>query len=92
MPFDFPTTPGGTLSELWTACLRLLPQLEQKVIRDVAIATTETPVAHGMKSAPKTANVAPHSDARWWVTRAPDSRFVYLAASAAIIADVEIVA
>ena len=89
--FDFPRTPGDTLGSLWNGMFKLLPQLTRVVLHDRAIKTVETPIAHGLKSSPKGCNVLPYADARVWRTRAPDNRFVYLAASAAITADVEII-
>jgi hypothetical protein len=52
---DFPQTPKGTLAELWSAVIALLPQLGRRLVvrRDYAIATTETPVAHGLPFAPQ---------------------------------------
>jgi hypothetical protein len=91
MPFDFPITPQGTLGELWRAVLRLLPQMERVVIRNFTVGTVETPIAHGQKSAPKTAHPLPQADARVWQTKAPDTKCVYFAASASVVCDVEIV-
>ena len=89
--FDFPRTPQGTLAELWRAVLLLLPQLQPVVRKGVTIGTVSTPVAHGQKSAPKTAHLVPHSDVRWWQTNDPDAKCVYFAASASVVCDVEIV-
>lgn len=88
--FDFPTTPDGTLKELWRAVLRVLPQIgrRQKVLRSVSIGTTETPIAHGLNYVPDSASLILQADARWWRTRIPDAKCVYFAASVAVVADV----
>lgn len=94
MAFDFPQTPNGTLGELWRAVLRLLPQLAGALVinRGVTIGTSETPVAHGLRSAPTSAMVVPQADCRWWQTKAPDSKYVYFAASTSVAADVVVFA
>lgn len=86
----FPETPDGTLGELWRAVLRLVPQIGGRVVVNpsVSIGTAETPVAHGLRAAPTSAMLVPQADCRWWQTKAPDSRFVYFAASTAVTADV----
>ena len=88
--FDFPTTPNGTLGELWRAVLRLLPQVGGKVVvnRGVSIGTDETPVAHGLRSTPVGAVLVPKSDCRWWQTKDPDAKYVYFAASSTVSSDV----
>lgn len=90
--FDFPRTPGGTIADLWSAILRLLPQLGGKVTiaRDVSVGTTETPVAHGLPFAPLEAIPLPRSDVRAWQTRDPDSKYVYVAASASATMNVAV--
>ena len=91
--FDFPETPAATIAELWRAIVRLLPQLGGKgaVIRGAAIATTETPVAHGMKFAPQMGIAFPTSSATVWETRRPDTKCGYFAASVACTANVRFV-
>ena len=88
---DFPRTPDGTLGELWSACLRLLPQLSRRVRRSVAVATTSTPVAHGLGFAPQSCNVIPQGDARVWEASPPDAKCVHLAASVAVLVNVEFI-
>lgn len=87
---DFPTTPSGTVAELWRAILRVLPSIgrRQKVLRTVAIGTAETPVAHGLGYVPDSASLILYSDARWWQTKNPDAKCVYFAASSSVTADV----
>jgi hypothetical protein len=89
--FDFPNTPSGTLGELWGAVFRLLPQLRRRVRRGFAVDTVETPCAHGLGFAPQMAIVSPQGDVTVWETRAPDTKFVYLAASKAALVNVEFV-
>lgn len=91
--FDFPETPGATVAELWRAVVRLLPQLGGKgaVIRGAAIATVETPVAHGMKFAPQMGVPVATSNAVIWETRRPDTKLGYFAASTACVANVRFV-
>lgn len=88
--FDFPTTPAGTVQELWRAILRILPGVgrRQKVIRNFSIGTTETPVGHGLGYVPDSAFLIPRADVRWWQTREPDAKCAYFAASAAVVANV----
>lgn len=88
--FDFPTTPAGTVQELWRAILRILPGVgrRQKVLRGRSIGTTETPISHGLNYVPDSAILIPQSDVRWWQTKAPDAKCAYFAASAAVAADV----
>lgn len=87
----FPRTPRGSLGELWQAAIDLLPQITPRVLRDRTVGTTETPIAHGLGFAPLMAHPVPHSDARVWRTRTPDAKYVYLAASGAVVCDVEVV-
>ena len=89
--FDFPRRPDGTLLELWQAILRLLPQLTRKTLRACTVYQVETPIAHGEKSAPKGCNVLPLSDARVWQTQNPDEHYFYLAASANILVNIEVI-
>jgi hypothetical protein len=87
---DFPKTPAGTLAELWRAVLDLLPQLERGTIKDVAIATTETPVAHTLGRVPEAVFWSPHSNVTIWRSSPSTSRFVYLTASSACVADLRV--
>jgi hypothetical protein len=89
--FDFPNTPSGTLGELWGAVIRLLPQLRRRVRRSFQVGKFETPCAHGLGFAPQMVNVTPQEEATVWETRAPDTKFVYLAASTAALVNVEFV-
>jgi hypothetical protein len=91
MKLLFPETPSGTLAELWRACLDLLPQLGRKVVYDVTIGTSSTPVEHGLGYIPTTAIPVLHSDARVWRSANPDAKYVYFAASGSVICDIEIV-
>lgn len=52
------------------------------------IATVETPIAHGGFKRWRTFNQ--EGDARIWQTRQPDSSFVYLKASAAVVTGIEL--
>lgn len=90
---DFPRTPVGTLSELWTAVIGLLPQLGRRPVvrRDQAIATTETAIAHGLGFAPQVAIPVQHTNVRCWRSREPDAKFVYLIAANPVTVDVVII-
>ena len=91
--FDFPETPAATVADLWRAVVRLLPQLGGRgaTIRGVNIATVETPVAHGMKSAPLMGVPVATSNAIVWETRRPDIKCGYFAASVACTVNVRFV-
>jgi hypothetical protein len=90
---DFPQTPKGTLAELWSAVLALLPQLARRLVvrRDYAIATTETPIAHGLPFAPQVGLAIPQANVAVWESRRPDARCVYLIAASATTANVVII-
>jgi hypothetical protein len=90
---DFPQTPRGTLAELWTACIGLLPQLGRRLVvrRDVTIATTETAVAHGLPFAPQVAIPVRQANVAVWESRRPDTKYAYLIAASATTANVVIV-
>jgi len=60
-------------------------------IRGAAIATTETLIRHGLTDAPSGVFAIGQADARVWETRAPDSSYVYLAASAAVTCNLLVV-
>lgn len=87
----FVNRPTGTLPELWEECARMDERSTRVIVKDFAIGTTETPLAHGMGVVPQGVFWAPHSDVSVWRSSAPDSRFVYLIASSACVADVEVV-
>lgn len=91
--FDFPNTPSGTIAELWRAVKNLLPQIGGRgaVIRGASIATTETPVAHGMKFAPQMAIPVATSNVAVWETRHPDTKFGYIQSASACTANVRFV-
>ena len=91
--FQFPRKPDGTLPELWAAVLELLPQLARAIVvrRDIAIGTAETPVAHGLKEAPRVALPLAQANVAVWESRSPDTRFVYLIAASATTANVVII-
>jgi len=94
MALSFPVKPTSTLTELAQACIDLVPQLQGRlsVIRDFSIGTAETAVAHGLSATPLAAWAVPHAaGVTYYRTRAPDARFVYLAASSAGTFDVVVV-
>lgn len=95
MALTFPIKPTSTLPELAQACIDLVPQLQRKlaVVQNFTIGTAETAVAHGLAATPLAAWAVPHaSGVTYYRTRAPDERFVYLAASSAEVFDVVVVA
>lgn len=86
------------LIEVAQALIRLIRQLgsgaEARLLTNQAIGTSETPIAHGLGrtiGAPRAVFVTPYADARVWRTKAPDSERLYLAASAAVSADLLVV-
>jgi hypothetical protein len=92
MAITFPYKADGTAAELRSDMHHLLfPQLERKVLPSQSIGTAVTSIAHGLKGAPRTVNVTPYSDCRWWMPSPPDDRFIYLQASAAVSATLELV-
>lgn len=90
---DFPQTPRGTLPELWSAVIGLLPQLGRRPVvrRDIAIATTETAIAHGLPFAPQVACPVGQANVAVWESRRPDAKFVFLIAASATTANVVII-
>lgn len=60
------------------------------LVRDVSVGTSDTPLAHGLRSAPAAVFAMPHSDARVWRVSV-DSSVVVLRASSAAVCDVMIV-
>jgi hypothetical protein len=90
---EFPRTPVGTLGELWSAIIALLPQLGRRPVvrKDQAIAATETAVAHGLGFVPKMAIPVGQANVACWRSRVPDSRCVYLIAASAVTVDVVII-
>lgn len=90
--FEFPTTPGGAVEELWKAVLRLLPQLAGRVsvIRQVSVGTDETPVAHGLGFVPTGVIPLLLANVTVWQPRDPDSRFAYFTASSATTINVAV--
>ena len=91
--FDFPETPTGTLSDLWRAVVRLLPQLGGRgsVVRNASIGTGETPVAHGLKFATSFGIPVFTENVAVWETQRPDSRYGYFAASTATVVHVRFI-
>ena len=84
----FPQRPSSPLEELDTATRKLVPQLEARIIDSILLGTAETAVAHGCPATPRFFSVRPHSDARWWMSTASDSRCIYITASAAVTVDI----
>jgi hypothetical protein len=90
---DFPQTPKGTLAELWSAVIGLLPQLARRPVvrRDYAIATAETAIAHGLPFAPQVAIPVAQANVAVWESRRPDAKYAYLIAASATTANVVII-
>lgn len=90
---DFPQTPRGTLAELWTAVIGLLPQLGRRPVvrRDISVATVETAVAHGLPFAPQVAIPVRQGNVSVWESRRPDTKYAYLIAASATTVNVVII-
>lgn len=80
--FRFPVSIPKTLGELFERIRELLPQLEARVLPNRLIGTTETKIAHGLKSTPVFVVPShPHCIAVVKETRRPDQEFIYLKAT-----------
>lgn len=94
MAVEFRDDPLMDTPELQGEVKRVVEQVNNgavvTVLFDVAIGTAETPVAHGLGYAPRSASLTPHSSAAWSRTRAPDAQNVYFVAASAIRADVNV--
>jgi hypothetical protein len=92
-PIFNPPPPGdvaGLIRELTRLVLRLGEGCEGKVIDRVAIATTTTRVPHGLRVVPRWRVFNQEADARIWQSQAPDTTYLYLQASAAVTAGIEV--
>ena len=86
----FPSRPLGSVQELERAARDLIPQLERNVINGVAVGTSVTPIAHGLGSRPSMVHAMPKSNVTVWEPADADAKCIYLQASAACLADVEV--
>jgi hypothetical protein len=89
---DQPLTSLVALQEALTfAFAQLGPAALGYTIRDQAIGTSSTPIAHGLTAQPRFVMAFPQSDARVWRSAVSDDRRVWLQASSATTADVLVV-
>jgi hypothetical protein len=61
---------------------------ESFIIKNQAILTTETPIAHGLGFAPQAAMLVPYESVSWARSRVSDSRNCYFTVSGECSADV----
>lgn len=90
---NFPTQPGGSVADLWYACMDLVQQLEQSMfvtIKEVTIETTETPVAHGQKFIPSAGAPIARTNVAVWQSSQPDAQFCYFTAASSVVCDVKV--
>jgi hypothetical protein len=87
-----PDRPTTTLPDLQRDVVDVVqqfgPAADAVLIRDVAVGTAETPIAHGRGTTPVGVFVMPQSDARVWRSSPSDLDRVFLTASASVIVDV----
>lgn len=74
-----------------TAFNRVTSVGEAKVVKDVAIAATQTAVAHGLSATPRACFVMGQVAGTVHRSAVPDSRYVYLTGSIAITCDILII-
>lgn len=92
MPFRFPTSIPKTLTEMWERLREFVRQLEPVILKNVAIGTTETAVAHGLGERPAWFGWdPPHCIAIVRQTRDPDQKCVYLRATNPCVIDLKFV-
>lgn len=92
MPFRFPTSIPKTLTEMWERLREFVRQLEPVILKNVAIGTTETAVAHGLGERPAWFGWdPPHCIAVVRQTRDPDQKCVYLRATNPCVIDLKFV-
>jgi hypothetical protein len=92
MPFRFPTSIPKTLTEMWERLRECVRQLEPVILKNVAIGTTETAVAHGLGERPAWFGWdPPHCIAIVRQTRDPDQKCVYLRATNPCLIDLKFV-
>ncbi len=90
---NVPTSPGGSLADLWATVMDLSQQLEQSLfvtIKEVTIDTTETPVAHGKAFIPSIAVAVPQTNVAVWQSSQPDAQFCYFTAASSVVCDVKV--
>lgn len=90
---NFPTSPGGTLAELWAAFMDLAQQLESALfvtVKEVTIDTTETPVAHGQSFIPSICVPVPQTNVAVWQSSQPDAQYCYFTAASSVVVDVKV--
>lgn len=80
----------AVLLEVRRAFSELGENAVSKFIPRVTIGTTETRVAHGLRSVPRWRAFNVEGPATISQTRAPDGQFLYLIASAAVVAGIEV--
>lgn len=78
------------LQEVKRAFEELGENAVSKFFTRVSIATTETRVAHGVRGIPRWRAWNPEGPGVVYQVRAPDERFLYLVASAAVVTGIEV--
>lgn len=64
---------------------------ERVFIKNVSVGTSSTPVDHGQRRVPKGFHATPHSNVTVYRAAEPDLSHVYVRASSACTADIEVV-
>lgn len=89
---EFNDDPNMSVEELQAELRRVVDQLNNGykpiVISNMPIATTETPIAHGLGFTPRGASLCPQLGFGWRRSREADSTCVYFAASSPMTCDV----
>lgn len=93
---NFPSSVRGDTTDLLRRDVTLAFQRvtsvgEARLMKDVAISTAATTVAHGLSATPRACFVMGQVDARVWRSAVPDTRNVYLIASVAVTCDILII-
>lgn len=90
MPFTMPDRPGASVDELKSDLKNnLYPHIRRKVITAV-VGTSQTDIAHGLPEIPSYVGWFPRADARVWRSKDPDTKRIYLTASASVTCDIEV--
>lgn len=72
--------------------LRTVTSVGQAVLlTSVAVATTSTPIAHGLKAKPRAFFVLGQVDARVWRAAVPDASYIYAIANTAVTCDILVI-
>lgn len=90
----FPDRPGTSVVSLQRDVKQLVSQLGDGatalLYTEIALASGTNKIRHNLDAAPRSVSVTPYSSITWYMPTQPDATFVYVYASGAATADLQV--